>query len=148
MGQHVQMKHGACIKDYPPVPCTVQALFDSNEACYPVVVPSIPATAGPPPLSHHLAESAYCSILDVSLLTQLEDHAHLNPFLAKYNWLKVVDGLSPCVIHSWVSLPSGSEPELNGLTAAVEGYYNSILIDLGNFGAYTTILRWIQSSKM
>lgn len=145
MGRHIVLKHRSSITVHPPETSEVQALFDSNETRYPVILPAITPSVIRPPLMHEIAASAYRAVLDAP--AELEDRAHLNPFLAKYDWLPIVSDLSPRMVQNWVSLPSGSEPEFEGLAAAIQEYYADIILDLGNFGAYTTILRWIKSSK-
>lgn len=145
MGRHVRDVHNVSIRDHEPVSCYVQVLFHSNETRYPVALPQ--CVLGPVKEFSMLdyATSTYRAIFDVQ--PQLEDRAHLNPFLAKYDWLPIVEKFTPRNIHDWTSLPDETDATFRGLEAAVKSYYNRIIQDMGNLGQYTTILRWVKSSK-
>jgi hypothetical protein len=78
---------------------------------------------------------------------QPEDRALLNPFLAKYNWLSVVEGVPPTSISDWISLPSSEEHDLQGLVKAVHDYYGKIVPEMRKLDIHTTTLRWIHSTK-
>jgi hypothetical protein len=79
--------------------------------------------------------------------SMLDDMAQLNPFLAKYNWLNIISDLSPVLVNTWVSLGDDQDDDFPGLTAAVHDYYEGIFPDVRDLSKYTTILRWIMSTK-
>jgi hypothetical protein len=143
MRRHV-LTHGS-IKTYPSTPTQVQAIFESNMTYYPVTVPSFSTAPLTQPSASAIAEAQYRAVFD--LQPELEDRAHLSPFLATYDWVPIVSPLSPRQIREWVALPGENEPKLSGLISTAKAYYNLIVKEMGNLDQHTTVLRWIKSSK-
>jgi Orsellinic acid/F9775 biosynthesis cluster protein D len=145
MGRHIQEKHQVSIRQHPPATCYVQALFESNETWYRIVVPEFAPAPLMRPSMLDYAASTYHAIFDVP--PELEDRAHLNPFLAKYDWLPVVRPFSPGILDRWIAMPDETDARLQGLESIVKAYYGDIIGEMQDFGQYTTILRWVKSSK-
>jgi hypothetical protein len=139
---------GVTVDNYPPEEYNVQVFFDSNQTRYPVIVPELHPvnhTVAQPSMLDYL-QSRYASALEKR--SDLEDRAHLPPFLAKYPWHNIVQDLSPRFITNWVDLPKAEHEQLGQLFPLVQSYYQKIEAELANFdGRYTTILRWIKSTK-
>ncbi|KAG2084486.1 uncharacterized protein F5147DRAFT_589450, partial [Suillus discolor] len=135
--------------------CTVQALYASMQIKYPVVVPdSPPALHAAPPGSQDLldqVESFYEQhrVLHKGRLGPPMDRAHLNPFLAKYNWLEVIKDESPSDIVEWVKMPERDEGELTGILPCFQRYFGEIIKLLTDENAFrkTRILRAVNTTK-
>ena len=147
IGEHIR-SHGVSIKDNEPITCTVQAVFESNNTFYRVVVPIIPEVAQAPPDWGDMMESRYHAIISGINSFVLLDSAHLSPFLAKYKWHEAVANLDPGNISRWVSPPTDEEGSLAGLTPAITAYFNGIIVHMESGQSWTTVLRYINTPKM
>jgi hypothetical protein len=135
--------------------CTVQALYASMQRKYPVVVPhSPPALHAAPPGSRDLlgqVESFYEQhrVLHKGRLGPPMDRAHLNPFLARYNWLEVIKDESPSDIVDWAKMPERDEGELTGILPCFQRYFGEIIKLLTDENAFrkTRILRSVNTTK-
>ncbi|KAG2046066.1 hypothetical protein BDR06DRAFT_977753 [Suillus hirtellus] len=112
--------------------CTVQAFYASMQRKYPVVIPHPPPVLHVPPGSQDFltqVESFYEQhhILHNGCLGLPMDRAHLNPFLAKYNWLEVIKDKSPSDIIDWVKMPEKDESELIGILPCFQRYFGGII---------------------
>jgi hypothetical protein len=145
MSRHVRDKHKSTTKSYPPIECNVQTLFSSNATRYPVVVPNFTPSPATQPSALTYAAATYRAIFDVH--PELEDRAHLSPFLAKYDWVKIVKEYSTQNINNWVSLPTdNARSGLSRLEATVKGYYNIIIEAIADSSSHVTALRWVKSA--
>ncbi|KAG1850434.1 hypothetical protein F4604DRAFT_1515905, partial [Suillus subluteus] len=135
--------------------CTVQALYASMQIKYPVVVPhSPPAQHVAPSGSQDLlaqVESFYEQhrVLHKGRLGPPMDRAHLNPFLAKYNWLEVIKDELPSNIIDWVKMPEKDESELTGILPCFQRYFDAIIKLLTDENAFrkVRILRAVNTTK-
>ncbi|KAG2028588.1 hypothetical protein BDR03DRAFT_1019603 [Suillus americanus] len=135
--------------------CVVQALYASMQRKYPVVVPhSPPALDAALPESQDLlaqVESFYEQhrVLHMGRLGPPMDRAHLNPFLAKYNWLDVIKDETPSDIVEWVKMPERDENELIGILPCFQCYFGEIIKLLTDENALrkTRILRAVNTTK-
>jgi len=144
MRKHIRSNHKLSLLECPPSECSTQILFESNQRVYEVDI--IPSPSAPP----------ITSAFDI-LLSQYEQKkfdqfqipnnpALLNPFLAKYKWLNTLEGISPAKVTEWVKFPIAGDPYA-GLFSAVKLYYEPIIKDMGNLEKYTTILRFVHTTK-
>lgn len=149
MSTHVK-EHGpeVTVFNCPPEESNVQVFFDSNQTRYPVVVPELhPVNQTAQPSMLDYLQTRYSAALEQR--SHLEDRAHLPPFLAKYPWHDVIQDLNARTITNWVDLPEAEHEQLGQLFPLVQSYYQKVEGELVNFdGRYTTILRWIKSTKM
>jgi hypothetical protein len=134
--------------------CTVQAFYASMQRKYPVVVPHPPPALHVPPGSQDLlaqVESFYEQhrVLHNGRLGPPMDRAHLNPFLARFNWLDVIKDESPSDINDWVKMPEKDESELIGILSCFKRYFGMIINLLTDENAFrkTRILRAVNTSK-
>jgi Orsellinic acid/F9775 biosynthesis cluster protein D len=150
MANHIIDIHGSSIKQWEPLQCNVQSIFESNASYYLVEMPpgpsSSPIPTMPDPLG--LLFSTYQDITSKISHTVSNDSAHLSPFLAKYKWHEIVGDTLPLDIKGWISAPQDTEPELLGLTTGVKLYYSKIVETMGEGEAWTTVLRWVNTSKL
>jgi hypothetical protein len=135
--------------------CTVQALYTSMQRKYPVIVVQFPPVLhAAPPGSQDLlgqVESFYEQhrILHKGRLGPPMDRAHLNPFLARYNWLEVIKDESPSDIVDWVKMPERDEGEMSGILPCFQYYFAVIIKLLTDENALhkTRILQTVNTTK-
>jgi Orsellinic acid/F9775 biosynthesis cluster protein D len=144
MRKHVREKHQSSFTKDQVIVCHVQTFFESNQTRYPIMLPSstIPARAQPSAIAH--VEAIYQKIFDAP--AQLDDRAHLNPFLATYSWVDITSRYEARRIQDWVSYP-GKNELLSRLGSAVQEYYAPIMAEMRKVEQHTTTLRWIKSPK-
>lgn len=153
--RHLSKEHG--ITGMPLTDSAVQIIFESNHKRYPVTAPSLTNTSSTTGLGNVLPQTPaplqfllerYSRTIPQVLDTP-DDPAFLNPFLEKYQWVKILKDLSvpTATIRSWVSIPSNSNAILVKLEVAVQRYYQMICQEMGDWEKHTTSLRWVNSTK-
>lgn len=147
IGEHVAVVHGSSIKYFEPIPCKVQVIFESNATNYPVVLPEIPEVPATQPDLGQMVMSMYHDITS-NISSVSNDSAHLSPFLTVYKWDELVHDTLPSDIAMWISPPSPEEEDLVGLVEGVKEYYWNATKEMNNGDAWTTVLRYINSTKM
>jgi hypothetical protein len=75
-----------------------------------------------------------------------DDPAVLNPVLAKYHWMEILQGLFPKDINNLISLPA-CDGRWESMVSAINTYYQRISEEMRRFDRHTTTLRWINSTK-
>lgn len=150
MINHINASHGHII-GLCPQPSPVQALFDSNLTYYPVILPVAQSANVKSLNSWDTAKAAmfesFQQVTAQVTSADLQDRAHLSPFLSKYKWHLVLGDTEPAEIERWVCLPRIDEPYLGGLKESVRSYYENIAEEIDNIEGWTTVLRWIKTPK-
>jgi hypothetical protein len=147
MASHICKDHGLSGKSYLPIPSKVQAIFESNRTYYPIELPEAVPCVEPQPDPTEFALSMYRNATRQISSAVLKDDAHLTPFLAKYKWGDIIAETSPININSWVRGPNDQETWLLGLTPLVFEYYREIIKDMSTGQNWTTVLRYVNTSK-
>ena len=151
--RHLSSTHS--ITRVPPTSSAVQIIFESNARRYPITVPSSTNTSSTSVLPQTRTRAPLQILLErysnktSQVLDTPDDPAFLNPFLEKYQWLKVLKDLSvpTAKIRTWVSLPSSYDAILEKLEVAVQRYYQVICKEMGDWEKHTRSLRWVNSTK-
>jgi hypothetical protein len=148
MGRHIRADHESTIRQFEPSVTSIQTLFESHSRRYTVDVPVLENPSSPRGVSSPFALllNQYKATLTPSPFAIPDDPAVLNPVLAKYHWMEILQGRFPKDIKNLISLPACGE-KLEALICPINDYYQKISEEMRRLDIHTTTLRWINSTK-